>query len=111
MAGVAFHLQTDGQTRPPGAASGVLHGLEFYIPLADLIDLDVEIDRLTKERERIAVELDKVAERLGNAQFIQRAPAEVVEREHHKKQRYEDMILRLERNLHMLRQSEDADER
>ncbi len=88
--------------RPAGCASGVLRGLEFYIPLSGLIDLDIETERLSKERTRVEQELVKVRKRLLNGQFVQKAPAEVVEKEKNKQHNYEDMIGRLNRNLEMI---------
>ena len=95
-------MMSDEMPRPTGSASGVLHGLEFFVPLADLIDLDVETDRLSKERDRVAGELEKVKKRLANNQFIEKAPADVIKKEHNKQDNYIDMISRLERNLDMI---------
>ena len=80
-----------------------MHGLEFFIPLADLIDLNVETERLSKERDRISGELEKVKKQLSNTQFIKRAPADVVEKERNKLDNYRDMIGRLDRNLDMIK--------
>jgi valyl-tRNA synthetase len=88
--------------RPPLSAAGVLHGLEFYVPLADLIDLDVEIERLSKERDRVRQELKKVIARLSNEKFTGKAPADVVDKERNKQSRYEDILERLERNLSVM---------
>lgn len=107
MAGVELQLQAVGDARPDGSASGVLHELEFYIPLADLVDVDIEVERLTKERERIAGELTKVENRLSNPQFVDKAPDDVVERERDKKQRFEDLVTRLDHNLVTLQDSKD----
>ena len=90
------------KARPAGCASGVLRGLEFYIPLSGLIDLDIETERLSKERIRVEQELEKVRKRLSNGQFVQKAPVEVVEKEKNKQNNYEDMIGRLNRNLEMI---------
>ena len=92
-------MNSVGDTRPPLSATGVLHGLEFYVPLADLIDIELEVERLSKELERVTRELGNVKGRLSNKQFVQKAPDEVVERERAKQLRYEDLLVRLERNL------------
>ncbi len=95
-------MKDEGTARPVGCASGVLRGLEFYIPLSGLIDLDVETERLSKERTRVEQELEKVRKRLANGQFVEKAPADVVEKEKNKQNNYEDMIGRLNRNLEMI---------
>lgn len=92
----------DEGSRPPLSAAGVLHGLEFYVPLADLIDLEVEIERLTKERDRVTQELKKVIARLSNEKFTGKAPADVVDKERNKQSRYEDILERLQRNLSVM---------
>ena len=90
------------EDRPAGCASGVLRDMEFYIPLAGLINLEIETERLAKERGRVEQELEKVRKRLANGQFVQKAPADVVEKEKNKQNDYEDMIGRLNRNLEMI---------
>jgi len=88
--------------RPIGSASGVLREMEFYVPLSDLIDLETETERLSKERTRVEKELEKVKKRLANDQFVIKAPAEVVEKEKNKQTSYKDMIGKLNRNLEMI---------
>ncbi|MBE3586216.1 valine--tRNA ligase [Desulfofundulus thermocisternus] len=66
---------------PPQAAHGVARGVKIYMPLAGLIDIDRELVRLKKELAAVEKELRKVEGKLGNAGFLNRAPAEVVEKE------------------------------
>jgi valyl-tRNA synthetase len=54
---------------------------EVYMPLEGLIDVAAERVRLTKEIERIQLEVKKCQGKLGNASFVERAPPEVVEQE------------------------------
>ena len=49
------------------------------IPLAGLIDLAAERARLERDRSRALSEAEKIAKKLGNADFVRRAPPEVVE--------------------------------
>ncbi|HJR11425.1 MAG TPA: valine--tRNA ligase [Rhodanobacteraceae bacterium] len=65
----------------PAAAAAVVGNLRVLIPLAGLIDLDAERARLSKEIARIEGEKKKSEGKLGNANFVQNAPAEVVEQE------------------------------
>ena len=53
-------------------------GVEIFIPLAGLIDLDQEAARLAKELDKVSGELAKVEKKLGNAGFLGKAPEDVV---------------------------------
>ncbi len=64
---------------PKGALQTVVGGVTYAIPVDDLIDFDAERARLTKEIEKLQEEMDKVDKKLGNANFVDRAPAAVVE--------------------------------
>ena len=67
--------------RPRPAATSVVEGLEVWVPLAGLVDLDVERARLAKECARLEGLLKGLEGKLGNADFVARAPADVVEKE------------------------------
>ncbi|HEY2676557.1 MAG TPA: class I tRNA ligase family protein, partial [Steroidobacteraceae bacterium] len=65
----------------PAAAAAVVGSLRVLIPLAGLIDLSAEKTRLAKEIARIEGEIKKCEGKLGNANFVANAPAEVVVQE------------------------------
>jgi valyl-tRNA synthetase len=65
----------------PAAAAAVVGTMRVLIPLAGLIDLGAEKARLAKEIARIESEIKKCENKLGNANFVANAPAEVVEQE------------------------------
>jgi valyl-tRNA synthetase len=65
----------------PAAAAAVVGSLRVLIPLAGLIDLGAEKARLAKEIARIEGEIRKCEGKLGNANFVANAPAEVVAQE------------------------------
>lgn len=65
----------------PAAAVGVVGGMRVLIPLEGLIDVGAEKARLAKEIARIEGEVRKCEAKLGNANFVANAPAEVVEQE------------------------------
>jgi valyl-tRNA synthetase len=55
-----------------------------FVPLGDAIDLGRECGRLGSEVDRLARLVESQEKKLGNQQFIARAPAEVVDRERQK---------------------------
>ncbi|PXV52105.1 valyl-tRNA synthetase [Dyella jiangningensis] len=65
----------------PAAAAAVVGSMRVLIPLAGLIDLGAEKARLGKEIARIEGEIKKCEGKLGNANFVANAPAEVVAQE------------------------------
>jgi valyl-tRNA synthetase len=64
---------------PRGSAQLVLDEATVILPLSDAIDIPAERVRLTKERDKAAGEARKIAQKLDNADFVRRAPEEVVE--------------------------------
>ncbi|MBN2053962.1 valine--tRNA ligase, partial [bacterium] len=61
-------------------ATTIVDGIEVHVDLADYVDVDGEISRLDKEIKKAAVELERVERKLGNPSFIEKAPADVVEK-------------------------------
>ncbi|PKM02013.1 MAG: valine--tRNA ligase, partial [Gammaproteobacteria bacterium HGW-Gammaproteobacteria-7] len=80
-------------TQPPAAAAAVVGGLRVLVPLAGLIDLDAERVRLDKEIARVESEIGKCRGKLGNATFVDNAPAAVV---HQERQRLADWTRQLD---------------
>ncbi len=71
----------DPGTPEPAAAASVVGTLRVLIPLEGLIDLDAEKARLAKEIGRVEAEIRKCEGKLGNARFVDNAPADVVAQE------------------------------
>jgi valyl-tRNA synthetase len=63
------------------AARGVTGSVEIAIPLGGLLDVAAERSRLAKELAKIDSEVAERERKLGNARFVERAPAEVVQKE------------------------------
>jgi len=65
----------------PMSAIQLVGDLEILVPMQGVIDVAAEIARLTKEAEKLNKELTGVTNKLNNANFVDRAPAVVVEKE------------------------------
>jgi valyl-tRNA synthetase len=89
----------DRETVPDTAVAAVFEGGTVYIPLGDLVDIEKEKERLSKELENAMREKERVAIKLGNAEFTSRAPARVVDMEREKLDKYSNMVADLERRL------------
>jgi valyl-tRNA synthetase len=70
--------QLDGEM-PKGSAQAMVDEATVVLPLAGAIDIGVERTRLMKERDKTIGEARKIAQKLDNADFVRRAPEEVVE--------------------------------
>ncbi len=64
---------------PAQAAQMIVRGTLAALPLAGIIDFAAEKTRLAKEIEKLNAEAKKIEAKLGNADFVARAPEEVVE--------------------------------
>jgi len=73
----------DGQPAPE-SATALVGEMRLLIPLAGLIDKQAELRRLQKNIEKHQQDVERIGAKLGNDNFVARAPAEVVEREREK---------------------------
>ncbi|MBW1877599.1 MAG: valine--tRNA ligase [Deltaproteobacteria bacterium] len=64
--------------RPAGAATAVVRGRELVIPLKGVVDFEEEVKRLDKVLLKVDKDVTQLERRLGNPNFVARAPEEVV---------------------------------
>jgi len=81
------------------AARGVVRGLEIALPLEGLLDFEAERTRLTRELTRLEEDVAARNRKLANDSFVQRAPAEVVEKERALQRELLDKKRRIESTL------------
>ena len=84
---------------PKGAAQAVVDEATVVLPLAGTIDLDAERVRLTRERDKAAAEAVKLARKLENADFVARAPEDVVAENRERLAGFHAEVARLEAAL------------
>ena len=93
-------LQIDATTprfsAVPKFAVGLLGTMKILIPLEGLIDTEAEAARLAKEIEKHAKDLGRSEQKLANANFVDRAPPEIVDKERSRVAELRDAIGRLE---------------
>ncbi len=66
---------------PKGTPTALTPLGELFLPLEGLVDVEAERTRISKELEKITKEIAKSKAKLGNASFVDRAPAAVVDQE------------------------------
>ena len=89
-------------TKPKEAATALVDNLELFVPLGGLIDVAVEKDRMRKEIGRLEGILKGLNIKLNNEDFVNRAPADVVEKERQKKADFTEKLKKLEDGLKAL---------
>jgi valyl-tRNA synthetase len=85
--------------RPDKAKTLVLSGAEVILPMAGMVDIEAERQRLDNEIEKNQSEITRLEARLKDKQFLSKAPAHIVSRE---RQRLEEYTTRSERLRHRL---------
>jgi valyl-tRNA synthetase len=85
-----------------GAATAVHEDVEIRIPLRGMIDVEEEWERLQKELDRVAEDIEYVRGQLDNEAFVENAPDEVVQQERDKLESYLEERERLEASLEQL---------
>lgn len=81
-----------GEFTGDNAVSIVTGSATAYIPLAEMIDTEKELARLTKELENTEKEIDRLTKKLSNEGFTSKAPAAVVEGEKAKLEKYRETL-------------------
>lgn len=74
--------------KPENAMAAVVTGIEVYLPLAGLIDVEKETQRLSKELAAMEKDLQRAGGKLNNAGFLAKAPEDVIAKERAK---YEEL--------------------
>ena len=91
--------------KPPQAASAVLEGVEIYLPLKGLMDLDKEVARVEKEIAVAIQDQQTLEVKLNNPGFTSKAPAAVVTKEREKLEAVMARKVALEERLRELKQN------
>ncbi|MCO7225368.1 valine--tRNA ligase [Pleionea sp. CnH1-48] len=87
---------TEADDELPMAATSLVGDMEILIPMAGLIDVEAEKARLTKELDKIGKEKARLAGKLSNPNFVDRAPEAVVAKEKEKLAEVEGVLSKLE---------------
>lgn len=95
-------IQKDKEGIGEDAVSAVIHQAVIYMPFAELVDIEKEIERLKKEEERLEKELFRVRNMLSNEKFVSKAPASKIEEEKAKLEKYAQMMEQVKERLSQL---------
>jgi valyl-tRNA synthetase len=98
----ALQIVETVETKPGKALTVVEGGVEAYLPLAGMIDLEAEKERIMGEMEALTKRIGDLEIRLRNESFISKAPAHVVQRERERRDEARDRWVRLRDRLQQL---------
>ena len=88
-----------GAISADNAAQIVTDAATVYLPLSELIDTEKERARLSKELEKTQGEIKRLEGKLSNAGFVAKAPAQVVDAEKAKLEKYKETLAAIEAAL------------
>ena len=97
------HVQADKTGIAEDAVSVLIHDAALYMPFAELVDIEKEIERLTKEQGRLRGEIKRAQGMLNNPKFVEKAPAAKIEEEKGKLEKYTQMLAQVEERLGQLK--------
>jgi valyl-tRNA synthetase len=92
-----------GSPRLSKSIAAVTGEWELFFPVGNLMDVGREMTRLQDELDNLTAEMDRIRGKLENKNFVERAPAEVVEKERTAMEEGEARKRRIEENLEALR--------
>lgn len=92
-------IQSDKEGIAEDAVSVVVTDAVVYLPLAELVDFEQEIERLKKEEAKLEKELARVNGMLGNEKFISKAPEAKINEEKAKLEKYTQMMEQVKERL------------
>ena len=92
-------VQADKTGIDPDAVSTMVAEASIYMPFAELVDMEKEIQRLKKEEERLTGELARVNGMLSNERFVSKAPQSKIDAEREKLEKYTQMMAQVQERL------------
>jgi len=93
--------------RPKSSATAVVSRASIFVSLEGIIDFAKETNRLEKEIKKLAAELGTVAKKLGNEGFLNKAPADVIEKVRQKQSALLEKQQKIQTNLDKIKKVED----
>ena len=84
LAGVNLISFINNEERPPKSATAVIKNMELFIPLEGLIDIDLEINRLSKRIDKLKKHILVSEKKLSNKNFVANAPENIITHEKEK---------------------------
>ena len=95
-------IQNDKSGIAEDAVSTVIPKAVIYMPFADLVDIEKELERLRNEEKRLQGELARVNGMLSNEKFVSKAPQAKIDEEKAKLEKYTQMMEQVKERINAL---------
>ena len=92
-------IQNDYKDIPKDATKIIAEGIEVFIPLEGLVDMEQERKRLEEEKKKLEGEVVRCEKMLSNPGFMNKAPQSKIDEEKAKLEKYKDMLAKVEESL------------
>jgi valyl-tRNA synthetase len=89
--------------KAPLAATALVGDMEVLIPMAGNIDVSAELNRLTKTFEKNQKQLERVAGRLENPKFVDKAPVDIIKKENANLAEFENAAKKLQEQIEAIK--------
>jgi valyl-tRNA synthetase len=101
----ALTVENMGQ-RPKSSATAVVNNASVFVDLEGIIDFAKETQRLEKEINKLSIELTKVGKKLDNEGFLNKAPADVIEKVRDKQSALLEKQQKLQMNINRIKEAD-----
>ena len=97
--GTEVKIQKDKTGIADNAIAIMQDGIELYMPLEELVDMEEERKRLEEEKSKLEAEVARCEKMLSNPGFVNKAPEKKIQEEKDKLEKYKDMLAKVEERL------------
>ena len=94
-----IQIQDDKTGIPNNALSILTDGIELYIPIEELVNIEDEKNRLEDEKKKVQSEIERASKMLSNSGFINKAPESKINEEKAKLEKYKEMLENIEERI------------
>lgn len=102
-----IEINSNNEKRPKDSMTRVISGAELFVPLKELIDFDLEIERLEKENKHLINEIKRAEGKLSNEGFVSKAPKKLIDEEKEKLIKYREMQKAVIERLNLLKEDKN----
>ena len=104
---LAYASEVEVGSQAPQDLNGMVtvstHDATMYLPLAELVDIEKELERIQKELTKARENLERIEKKLQNESFVSKAPEAVVNAEREKADKARALIAKLEESAQAMR--------